>query len=174
MPLLDDDTVGDFLAEEIPAALQWAATLGVTIDWDEAARVLTSRFQGASQVEGQIEHYLLIGSFEDYRAVPPTWRFVDPRTDAAIGAAALPQGALASGSVFHGNGVICAPWSRDAYGDRNGPHQDWTDATNWQTTAPQHTQANTIADMLARIFAEIQLSPGRMAPLPPAAEAAAA
>ena len=174
MPLLDDDTVGDFLAAEIPAALAWAANVGLEIDWDEANRVLTTRLKGAGASQGEFEHYLLIGTFEDYCAVPPTWRFVDPRTGAAIGVAALPQGGLPNGSVFHGNGVICAPWSRDAYGDRSGPHQDWTDATQWQTTAPQSTQAHTIADMLARIFAEVLASPGRMSPLPPAAEAAAA
>ena len=173
MGLLDEETVGDFLAEEVPAALQWAHHHGVTTTWNERERVLSVRFTGASQVEGQLEDYLLMGTFEDYRAVPSTWRFVDPRTSEPVGAAAYPLGAWPTGSVFHSNAVICAPWSRDAYSDRNGPHQDWTDATKWQSTSPQHTQAHTLADMLARIYAEIQLSPGRMAPLPPAGEVAA-
>lgn len=174
MALLDDETVGDFLAEEIPAALDYAKAMGFPAEWDQANRVLSARFTGASNTGADHEDYLLTGTFEDYRAVPPTWRFFDPRNGAAIGPAAMPLGNFPGGSVFHGNAIICAPWCRDAYGDRGGPHSDWPDATKWQTTAPQHSKADTIADMLARIYAEVRASPGRMAPLPPLAHEEAA
>jgi hypothetical protein len=172
--LLDAETVGDFLAEEIPAALAFCQAMGLPAEWDAVMRVLSVGFTGASNTGAEPEDYQLVGTFEDYRVVPPTWRFVDPRNGATVGQAAIPAGNIPGGSVFHTNGIICAPWSRDAYGDRGGPHADWPDATKWQTTAPQHSQAKTIADMLARIYAEVQTSPGRMAPLPPLAREEAA
>ena len=123
--------------------------------------------------ERHVEDYLLVGTFDDYRVEPPTWRFLDPHTGENIGAAAYPLGNWPNGSIFHGNGLICAAWSRDAYGDRGGPHADWGAATKWQTAGRGYTQADTIPDMLARIYAELQSSPHRMQPLPEIQEQAA-
>jgi hypothetical protein len=100
----------------------------------------------------------------------PTYRGAD---GAQIGVAAYPAGVWPNGSIFHSNGLICATWSRDAYGDRGGPHANWGAATQWQTVAPESVQAATIADMLARIYYELQLSPHRMQPLPEITEQAA-
>jgi len=99
---------------------------------------------------------------------PPAWRFLDPRTGADIGRAAFPApGPFPLGSVLHATrAVICAPWNRLAYAERGGPHSDWN-ATSWQTTAPQYTSARTIPDMLARVRAEVIISPARLEPLPP-------
>lgn len=164
-----------YLDQEIPAAIAWAEDKGLTHEWSRDDLSLSLRLQGRSESEGKIviEPYLLRGTFEDYRVEPPTWRFLDPRTGEAIGPAAYPLGAWPGGTVFHGNGLICATWSRDAYGDRGGPHSDWGTARAWQTAAPQHAQAQTIPDMLARIYSELQLSPARMAPLPEIVEEAA-
>jgi hypothetical protein len=164
-----------YLDQEIPAAIAWAEDKRLTYEWDRDDLSFSLRLEGRSENDGQIviEPYLLVGSFHDYRVEPPTWRFLDPRTRAAIGPAAYPLGAWPTGSIFHGNGLVCAAWSRDAYHDRGGPHNDWGDGTAWQTAAPQHVQAATIPDMLARIYAELQLSPGRMAPLPDINQAAA-
>ncbi len=176
MALLDPDVVRGYLAadDEMPAAIKWAKIHGLEHSWDQETLTFTLRLTGPNGAEST-EHYLLVGTFEDYRVLPPTWRFVDPRNGTDIGQPAYPQpGPFPNGSVLHTNGVICAPWSRLAYKDRGGPHSDWTDATAWQTTARDRTVADRIPDMLARVLAEVKLSPGRLAPLPPASEQEAA
>lgn len=167
-----------YLAEEIPAALAWATDKDLQPEWNQDTLSFSLRLQGRGEneitQEETVEDYLLVGTFDDYRVEPPTWRFLDPRTGANIGAPAYPAGAwLNGGSVFHPNGLICATWSRDAYGDREGPHADWGAATQWQSVGREHSQADTIPDMLARIYAELKLSPHRMQPLPEIQEEAA-
>jgi hypothetical protein len=156
---------------EIPAALVWADYHRLDLRWDRDDLSLSLRLSGRSESDRE-EPYLLTGWFEDYRVLPPAWRFLDPRNGNLIGLPAYPLGNWPTGSIFHGNGLICAPWSRDAYADRGGPHNDWTDATLWETIGPQHSQATTIPDMLARIHAEVQASVQRIAPLPELAQAA--
>ncbi len=177
MALLDPEDVRAHLAGEIPRAQAWAEHHGLAHTWNADALKFTLALEGASQSENEREQYLVIGTFEDYRAVPPTWRFVDPRNGSDIGLAAYPAPGsfqAGAGSVLHGNGVICAPWSRLAYGDKQGPHTDWTDATLWQTPAVGQTDAREIPDMLSRIFYEVAASPNRLAPLPIAEDAEAA
>lgn len=161
-----------YLAEEIPAAIAWATDKGLEPEWNPDTLTFSLRLQGRGESE-TVEHYLLVGTFDDYRVEPPTWRFLDPRTGDKIGAPAYPAGAWANGSIFHSNGLICAAWNRDAYGDRGGPHANWGAATQWQTVGREYVQADTIPDMLARIYAELQLSCGRMQPLPAIQEEAA-
>jgi hypothetical protein len=129
--------------------------------------VLTVRLSAFGAVDCSSEDYLLEGEMADYSWQPPTWRFLDPRDGRDIGLPAYPApGTMPNGSVLHTNGVICAPWNRLAYGDKGGPHSDWADSTAWRTTAPQHTRAHTIPEMLSRLHVEVTVSPGRMAPLP--------
>lgn len=173
MKLLDDDSVRAFIGEELEPARAWAAMYGISLDWVDAALRLSLRLQGASESEGVLEDYLIVGLFEEYRVMPPTWRFLDPRDEGLIGVSAYPLGGLTTGSVLHGNGLICAPWSRDSYAERSGPHGDWTDATQWETVGMEYTQAHTIAEMLSRIHVEVQTSPKRMSPLPELPEMAA-
>ncbi|SRR6266849_7025765 len=163
-----DDVLAHLESEtEIPGAIRWAKHHGLEHSWDKEALAFTVRLQGGSEREGEPEAYLLTGTFDDYRVIPPVWRFLDPRTRRDIGPAAYPMaGPFPQGSVLHSSGVICAPWNRLAYGDRGGPHMDWTEPAKWQTLAPQYTSANTIPDMLARVRAEVLLSPRRLAPLP--------
>ncbi len=167
MALLDRETVLAYLEEpsEMPAAIAWAEYHRLDHAWDTDQLVFSLRFIGRSENTSGEEPYLLIGRFDDYRLLPPTWRFVDPDSGEEIGTAAYPLGDWPDGSILHPNGVICAPWSRVSYADRGGPHNEWTEPTKWQTLVPEHTQANTIPDMLARIHAEVRRSPHRMAPL---------
>jgi len=164
---------GDVLAYlnddgEIPGALRWAEFHGLEHAWHQETLTFTVRLIGGSETI-EFERYLVRGTFEDYRVMPPVWRFFDPRTARDIGPAAYPlAGPFPSGSVLHSSGVICAPWNRLAYKDRGGPHEDWN-AANWQTTAPQYTTAKTIPEMLARLRAEVLISARRLAALPAAA-----
>jgi hypothetical protein len=65
-----------------------------------------------------------------------------------------------TGSIFHPNRLICAPWSRPAYGEHGGPHSDWGGQTNWTSAATGYTKADTLADMLSQIAMHLAVSPG--------------
>lgn len=154
--------------EEIPGALRWASYHGLKHSWNQDALFLMVRLQGLVDEDGHREEYLLSGVFDDYRVIPPAWRFLDPRNSADVGKAAFPTpGTFGPGSILHTNGVICAPWNRLAYATETGLHNNWTDLTKWETLEPNRTHAKSIPDMLARIRAEVGLSPRRLAPLPP-------
>jgi hypothetical protein len=184
--LLPDEVVRAYLAEpaEIPAALAYARSCGLQPEWDEDALVLRIALRGLPAAAGDeqpiaprdimaelwTEPYLLEGVFDDYRVLPPLWRFLDPRTGAGIGVPAYPS--PRGTSVLHGNGLICAHFSRLAYAEYNGPHGNWNGARSWQTRV-EGTEAMTVSDMLARLIWEVRYnSVGRMAALPAYAEAA--
>lgn len=157
--------VHGYVDPEIASAIAWAEAKGLSYEWHRDDLSFSLRLNGRSENE-TAEPYLLVGTFHDYRIEPPTWRFLDPRDGAEVGTAAYPLGTWLNGSVLHSNGLVCAPWSRDAYADRGGPHGDWGSAHNWEIAGPGQTHAITIPDMLARLYAEVQLSSRRMACLP--------
>ncbi|HMJ35621.1 MAG TPA: hypothetical protein VK501_17055 [Baekduia sp.] len=173
--LLSEDTVRAYVAEELPAAKAWAQRRGRQLSFDEEALSLTLPLYGPRASDnGDPEAYCLRGTFDDYRAVPPTWWFIHPDSEADIGPAAYPASPsphprgsglfLASGPT---GAVICAHFNRLAYAEEQGPHGDWGATTNWLNTPPSnYTRAETIGDMLARISLEVDESQGRMAPLP--------
>lgn len=173
MPLLEPAVVLAYLDRELEVLLDRAHKLGLDAARGRDATSVSLRLTGRSETDGQAEEYLLHASFDDYRLLPPLWRFLDPRNGEAIGKPAYPLGDWPQGSVFHPNGVICAPWSREAYKTYGGPHEDWPDLTAWQTTGlDTQTRALTIPDMFMRIYMEVQRSPRRMEPLPGEARAA--
>ena len=153
---------------EIPGAVRWATHHGLEHSWDEEHLLLTVRLHGPARENDAREEYLLSGTVDDYRVIPPAWRFLDPRDGADIGKAAFPApGPFGVGSILHTNGVICAPWNRLAYANETGLHSNWTDLAKWESLEPNNTQARSIPDMLARIRAEVAMSPRRLEPLPP-------
>lgn len=171
MSLLPRKVVLANLKEEIAGALRWAGHFGLVHGWDEAALLFTVRLEGQPDQGDGREPYLLTGLFDDYRVVPPAWRFVDPRTGKDIGLPAFPAaGSFPGGSVLHPNAVICAPWNRLAFKTTENPsgvHEDWGTLSAWERAAPAHTQARTIPEMLGRLRLEVALSAQRLAPLPP-------
>lgn len=156
--------------DEVPAARQWAEFHHLDLTWDEADLRVTLRLSSHPDV-GEPEPYLIEGKCQEYRVIPPSWQFLDPRTGLDVGDAGTPlAGAFPGGSVLHSSGVICAPWNRLAYADQRAVHSDWTEPSKWQSIAPGHTNASTLPEMLARIRAEVLISPGRRAPLPDLAD----
>jgi hypothetical protein len=174
--LLPAETTRAYVAEELAAASAWAARHDHALTFDEASLMLTMPLLGPSTDGVGCESYLLKGTFEDYRAVPPNWWFAHPTTGEDIGPAAypLPPTPHPRGSgMFIRSGptgaVMCAHFNRLAYheqqenGQREGVHGDWGEPTNWLNLPPdQYTRAETIADMLARIELEVNDSTGRM------------
>ncbi len=156
-----------YLAEEIPAATAHAARSGHAFKYDEEALAASMGLVGPpAQMGGAQEQYLLQAVFDGYRALPPIWEFLDPRTGIPIGQAGFPKGT--GSTVLHGNGLVCAHWSRRAYKTEefDGIHSDWGPPSNWRNPGSGQTTAFTIADMLDRLIREVERSSGRMAPLP--------
>jgi hypothetical protein len=104
---------------------------------------------------------LLHGDFADYRALPPTWLFLDPETG-AVTPHAWPVAGPVNGqaSIFHSLGIICANFSRKAYAVESGPH-DWGGLTQW-TNVREGIHAETVGEMLAAFDMHLCSSPGRM------------
>lgn len=103
----------------------------------------------------------LTGLFDDYRALPPTWRFCRRRAASAYSGWPLP-GSGPTSSIFieaAGRPIMCAPFSRDAFQESGGPHGDWGGMTAWENVTSA-IRATTIGDMLAAIWAHLMLSPG--------------
>ncbi|HEY5053769.1 MAG TPA: hypothetical protein VII45_10215 [Solirubrobacterales bacterium] len=165
LPLL---AVHSRLQEDLPGARAWAERHEHDFDWDEEALRLRLSLKGPDA-----EAYLLEGTFEDFPTLPPSWRFLDPRTAERIGPPAYPTSAEPSprGTALIINGgtegvVICAHFNRLAFTEEGGIHGDWGPLANWQNQAGDYTYANTVADMLARIALEVSDSTGRKAALP--------
>jgi hypothetical protein len=169
VPHLPKSTVQATLAQpgQIPAALAWARRHGLELSYDDDLLLVRLRLEGpAPTADSQAERYLITGEMDDFDVLPVLWRYVDPRTGAVVGPAAYPR--PSGSSVLHGNGLICAPWSRLAYRSEGGVHADWGALTDWKTPRPPYTHALTIADMLDRLYRETRRSVGRMATLPTA------
>lgn len=168
MSLLPKATVTATLAQadQIPAALTWARRRALELEYDEEGLVVRLRLQGPGPTaDSQAEAYLITGEMDEFDVLPVLWRYVDPRTGAMVGLAAYPR--PAGDSVFHSQGLICAPWSRLAYKTEGGPHGDWGQLTDWKTPRAPYTHAIAIPDMLDRLYRETNRSVGRMAALPP-------
>ncbi len=171
MGLVPHATSVAIVEEELAAASAWAERHELSLDADPEALHLELALAGPSRNGNgsDAEDYLLLGDFDDYRAIPPAWRFVGPCTKDEIGSPAFPAGGTElpfPATVLHPNAVICAHFNRLAYAAHNGPHPEWSDLGNWQNVREAETLALTIAAMLDRIWREVVHSAGRMAPLP--------
>ena len=141
---------------ELPAVYSWAARHNWAILWrPDQLQLRAATYHNA--VGRLVE---ATAGCDSFRALPPVWRFVRPGSD-DTGKAYYP--APGPGSIFHGDGLICAPWSRLAYKEHGGPHDNWSSASSWLNVHDNVTKAHTLADMLAVIHTNICRSPGMMA-----------
>lgn len=152
-----------YIEEELLGAQAWAERHHVPLLWAEEGLELRATL---TQPETQ-EMFYLLGRFDDYREVAPSWTFTDSEWTAAPRQQHFPRpGHLPAGgaSVFHTQPVICAPFNRLAYKEHQGPHQDWGGPANWLTAGqPNEVKAYFIGDMLAVIQRHFAVSRGRMA-----------
>ena len=153
------------LATEIRAATVVAARSGLTFGYSPETLSGSMRMTGPPAQQGQPDEDYLIGvEFDGFRAIPPLWLFLDPRNGKHVGPAGWPR--AVSNSVLHGNGLVCAHWSRLAYKDHGGPHADWGTPSNWRNVPPSQTVALTVPDMIDRLIRDVRKSAGRLARLP--------
>jgi hypothetical protein len=154
-----------YLAPEIRAATIVAALRGLKFEHYADSLSATMRMTGPPAQHGQPEEdYLVWVQFDGYRAIPPAWRFVDPRNGKHAGLAGYPKGS--GNTVLHSDGLICAHWSRLAYKQEGGIHEDWGAPSNWRNVRTGQTIALTLPDMIDRLIRDVCKSAGRLAPLP--------
>lgn len=105
----------------------------------------------------------IVADLNGYPAVPPAWRLGSgPDGSEFDGFPQAGSAVAGAGSIFHPNRVVCAPWNRQAYSEKGGPHGDWGALTNWRNAGPGSTKADTLADMLSQLQIHLSASPGIM------------
>lgn len=145
------------IAAELPALEAWAARRpGWTVCVQDTQPVLV--LDAVHPVSGTSVR--ITADLSEYPAVPPAWRFVDPADGPSAPFPQAGSNGVVTGSIFHSNRVICAPWNRLAYAEQSGPHGDWGALTNWKSAGQGYTKADTIADMLSQIHLHLSMSPG--------------
>lgn len=150
------------LAEELPPAERWAAANGWELHFDEDELLI----EAATVHPVDRQALLLVAGVDSYRALPPSWRFVDPATKLPTGWATPSRDSVnGQSSVIYGVGRICAHFSRTAYKeyDPEAPHgPDWGGVLNWDSVT-EGVQAHDLAEMLAVIDRHLRHSKGRLA-----------
>jgi hypothetical protein len=171
--MLPAEVVGAYVEEELPGARAWADREGLTLNLEPERPSLRVALEGPGAEGEDPERYLLEAMLDDYRALPPLWRFLHPDSGEELGASgfpAAPATPIGGPSIFIANGahgaVICGHFSRRAYADEGGPHGEWGGPSQWETIREGQVVARTLGDMLHRISLEVAHSVGRMAPLP--------
>lgn len=157
-----DAAIGD----ELPGALAWATRNNIVMD----TRSITVRILRVELVQLESgEKFYLQGTFENYKAYPPIWRWHDENWSSTEDLRLSPQPgprpeSLGSSMFIQHNGkcLICAPFNQLAYGVHEGPHSDWSSLAQWMTTGEGYVHAVQIGDMLSSILRDFRLSSGRM------------
>jgi hypothetical protein len=153
------------IATESPAVIAWAARHGWTVELDAGDLALVAFVAHPAlklvPADSPAPPVTFRADLPGYAALPPSWTCRHP--DGSTSKSAYPEAgttqALPS-SIFHAQGLICAPWNRLAYGDKGGPHSNWGDAANWKTVDPTATKADTLVDMLSCLDLHLASSPG--------------
>jgi hypothetical protein len=157
------DVTSAVMSHELVAAGAWAARRGWQLTYDEARRIGNVHTVHPA-LEGQaVNFWFDVTGYPDRQ--PPAWWCGPDGTTITRDAADYPKPPATpmpglSGSIFHNQPVICAPWNRLAYSINGGPHQDWPDLAAWKTTGIGYTQAHTIADMLSQLQVHLSASDG--------------
>lgn len=148
------------LEHELSGAEAWAGRHGWSLRYDEGKLLLEARFP--HPVDGG--ELCLRTDFNGYKVVPPAWWFVDAATGESHKAAWPAGGRLPgiSGTIFHPQPVICAPFNRLAYTEHQGPHGDWNGPVAWLSVNGAPVRATTIGAMMSVIDSHLSVSPGRM------------
>ncbi len=117
--------------------------------WKDDLDALTIRVKFAA-ADGS--HFILVGEFDDYKAMPPFLEFEEADSGLRGTPKAYPKG---HDSLFHTTGpCICAPFSRKAYKAIHGGwrFEDWTAS---KESNVDWSKYSTIAAMLMLIHSRL-------------------
>lgn len=161
MTLVPPETTRAIIEHEFQAVQAWANRHGWTVTLDLEDLVLTVDTVHPAD-DGPLR---LIAELESYKAIPPAWEFVDPRTGEASKRVYPAPGKLpgVASSIFHGQPCLCAPFNRLAFKANEGPHTDWGEPTDWLDVDQTKVRATDLGSMLQVIKLHLSASPGRMA-----------
>jgi hypothetical protein len=147
---------------EMPGARTWASRKGLAIELSACGLQLMVVLTQHSTAE----QFYLLGTFDNYRVLPPRWRFTDSAYSASDSPSYYPavvNSGVTPMFIRSGAGaVICAPFNRLAYADHGGPHGDWGGPPLWLAAGAAYIQGHTIGDMLSAIYREFSRSSGRL------------
>lgn len=150
---------------ELPGAQAWALRRSLLLQW--LPEQLQLRVKLTQPITNEL--FYLRGLFDDYRAIAPAWSFSDEQwvstADQHYSPPTVQTPHGASIFISHENrAVICVPFNRLAYKQKDGPHEDWGGPSNWLNVKAPQIHADTIADMLQAIYRDFVYSRGRMRP----------
>ena len=153
------DVVREVLKAELEAARPIARELG----WGIIPR-LDDLVVYVTMFAHNKDPYILLVLFDDYKALPALFDFVDPVTGEVGTRHAYPK---ASDSFFHESGpCICARFNRKAYKAyaQTGPHGDWVYEgwMNSKSDGVDWANFSMFGDMLGAIYSRL-IQPGRYA-----------
>ena len=150
------------ICSELPGALAWAKRSQIVITTPTKQIIRMVLVQG-----GEGEKFYLEGNFEDYKELPPVWRWCDESWTKHDGLYLSPKplDTPFGSSMFipcNNIGIICAPFNRLAFKTHGGPHKDWGEPAQWMTAGRNYVYAVTIGDMLQSILRDFRFTQGRM------------
>lgn len=142
----------EVVRSELPGLEAWSARHDCSVRMDWASLVL--------QIVA--EDWQLRAILEGYRALPPIWTVEDSGGANIIKSLSQSKGPRPEGisSLFHSSGVICAPFSRLAYGEEGGPHKNWGASTGWLSAGSGKVKATTLGDMAQVIWLHLTCARG--------------
>ena len=162
--MLPEAVVEAAIEDELDAAVAWAKRYGIEF----TALMPVEKIVRADLIQkNSQERFFLQGQFDQYKALPPLWSWRDSNWSGEGGRSLSPKGVNtpfgSSMFILHkGRAIICAPFSRSAFGDHDGPHRNWGGATQWTTVASGYVHAVTIGDMLQAILRDFRYTTERM------------
>jgi hypothetical protein len=138
--------------EELIAASQFAGAAGIDLDASGLSEeYLKFRVTFVSRAG---ERFFAEFDCSDYPVLPPLIEFTDePRATRGLH--------RHYPNVFHNAPCVCMRYSRKAYGERGGPHQEWR-MLDWHLATPGGGPIRSLAEIVSDMHAKILDATGRL------------
>ena len=147
------DVTLEVVKSELVAAAEYATAAGLVLDTSSLSEE-NLRFYVKFE-NRDAEPFFLEFDCREYPLHPPNLEFVSEARSERGTKSLYPNG-------FHSTPCICMRYSRKAYRERGGPHEDWL-LVDWKLPTSQGVGIDTFAMMLSDLHSKISQSSGRMA-----------
>jgi hypothetical protein len=142
----------DAIEADLPAVERYAAAAGLELDVSE----LTEENPRFYVTFHNLDEERFFAEFDcrDYPLFPPTIEFLDATRHSRGTRALYP-------SCFHAMPCVCTRYSRKAYVEQGGPHNDWR-LKDWQLPTQNGIAIDTLAMIVSDLHSKIANSRGRL------------